>query len=154
MDTPDSASNDALRLKRLLKGAGLRSYRLDPRRRIVNFIGRTREWALVVALNPSWVNISTLVCELPKEPGVRVRLMEWAMQANCKNSLLKYSITETTLLLELDYRAEHVDETVLGNLVGFLQSSAEEQYPRVFRIVNGDDVLESLGRTLEASPAS
>ncbi len=60
----------------------------------------------------------------------------------------------TCLNIELDYRAEHVDETVLGNLVNLLHTVAEQQYPRIFRIVNGDDVLESLGRSLETGIAS
>jgi hypothetical protein len=154
MNPPDSASNDPLRLNRLLKGAGLRSYRLDPKTRMVNFICRTREWALAIRLTPDWLNISTLVCELPKEPGVRARLLEWVMQANRSCSLVKFGISGTCLNLELDYRTEHVDETVLANLINLVHTVAEQQYPRILRIVNGDDVLESLGRALEQGPVS
>jgi hypothetical protein len=66
----------------------------------------------------------------------------------------KFGISGTCLSLELDYRAEHLDETVLAHLIGLVHSIAEQQYPRIFRITNGDDVLESLGRTLEAGSAS
>jgi hypothetical protein len=76
------------------------------------------------------------------------------MQANRSCSLVKFGISGTCLNLELDYRAEHVDETVLANLVNLVHTVAEQQYPRIFRIVNGDDVLESLGRSLETGTAS
>jgi hypothetical protein len=63
-------------------------------------------------------------------------------------------ISGACLNLELDYHTEHIDETLLSNLISLLQTVAEEQYPRIFRIVNGDDVLELLCRTLEAASAS
>jgi hypothetical protein len=154
MNPPDSASNDPLRLDRLLKSAGYRSCRIDAKSRMVNFICRTREWALAIRLTPDWLNITTLVCELPKGPGVRARLLEWVLQVNRNVSLVKFGIAGACLNLELDYRAEHIDETVLFNLIGLVQTVAEEQYPRIFRIVNGDDVLESLGRTLDVGSAS
>jgi hypothetical protein len=138
----------------MLKGAGFRSYRIDAKSRMVNFICRTREWALVIRLTPDWLNITTLVCELPKEPGVRGRLLEAVLEMNRNLPLVKYGISATFLNLELDYRAEHIDETVLAQLIGLVHAMAEQQYPRIFRIVNGDDVLESLERTLEAGSAS
>jgi hypothetical protein len=154
MNPPDSPSNDPLRLNRMLKSAGYRSCRIDAKSRMVNFICRTREWALAIRLTPDWLNITTLVCELPKEPGVRARLLEFVLQTNRNVPLVKFGIAGECVNLELDYRAEHIDEAVLSNLIGLVQSVAEEQYPRIFRIVNGDDVLESLGRTLEAGSAS
>jgi hypothetical protein len=116
---------------------------------MVNFIGRAREWALVVGLTADWLNVTTILCELPNETGMRARLLEWAMQTNRTIVLAKFGVFGQNLELEIDYRAEHVDDAVLGHLVSLLFNLAEEHYPKVFRIVNGDDVLESLERALE-----
>jgi hypothetical protein len=91
---------------------------------------------------------------LPKEPGMRARLLEWAMATNRTMSLAKFSSFGTNLALELDYRAQHVDAEVLGKLIGFLVSVAEERYAQIFRIINGEDVLESLERSIERDAAS
>ncbi len=90
----------------MLKSAGFRSYRIDAKSRRVNFVCRTREWALAIRLTSDCLNVMTPVCELPKEYGVGGRRLKWVLQAN--------------------------------------------RNPRTFGIVNGEDVLESLGRTLEA----
>jgi hypothetical protein len=62
---------------------------------------------------------------------------------------VKFSINnETRLVLEIEYRTEHVDAPTLANLARFLQSTAERMYPKVFRIVSGDDALAALETTL------
>ena len=65
------------------------------------------------------------------------------MAANHKMSLGKF-VKGEGLMLEIEYRAEHVDSEVIGNLMGLALANAEEYYPRLFRIVSGDAVLESL----------
>lgn len=154
MSTPDSSPNWSLRLKRLCKAAGLRSVHLDTAHRGVNIIGRTREWTLVTGLSSDWLNVTTTVCQLPKQIGLRSRMLAWAMATNRSLPLAKFSVLDETLVLELDYRTEHVDDAVFGSLLGMLYSVAEEHYAKVFRIVNGDDVLDSLERSLEGTSIS
>jgi hypothetical protein len=154
MSEPNSAPDAALRLKTLLKGAGLRSFRLDATHRGINFSGRSREWLVAARLTPDWLNLAITVCTLPELTSARDRLLAWAMGRNRSIALLKFAVYENLLLLEADYRAEHLDADVLGNIIGLLNSTAEEQYPAIFRITNGDDVLEKLERAMSQEEAA
>ena len=66
------------------------------------------------------------------------------MRINQKMCLTKFVFGENSLVLELDYRMEHVNAETLGSLVSLVFINAEENYARLFRIVSGDDVLEAL----------
>ena len=149
-----SPPDNTFRLKALLREAGLRSHRLDASYRAVSFLGRTREWLLALRLTADWLNIATTVCEVPREPGVRGRLLEWSMEANPSIVLLKFGTIGNLLVLEADYRAEHIDVEVLKNLAALVHSVAEERYPQVFRIVTGSDVLENLEKSMPQSAPS
>ena len=102
---------------------------------MVNVICWTRESVLGIRVTPDRLNVSTLVCELPKGPGVWARLFEWVLQVNWSRRSTSSASRGRRLNLELDYRAEDIDETVLANLVDLVHTVAEEQYPRIFRIV-------------------
>ena len=136
--------SNGLRLKTLLKETGFKSTRLDASRRLVGFPGRTREWMFVANIYNDWLHIQTYVCEIPTAPGLRAELLDAAMVANHTSSLTKLVKNSAALVLELEYRAEHVDAQVLSNLFSLILANAEEYYPRLFRIVSGDAVLESL----------
>jgi hypothetical protein len=107
------------------------------------YTGRTRDWSFYVNLTNGWLHVHTYVCEIPQAANLRAELLDAAMVANQRMSLTKLVKTDS-LVLELEYREEHVDAEVLGNLLGLALSNAEEYYPRLFRIVSGDAVLESL----------
>jgi hypothetical protein len=147
--TPDGSA----RLKALLKETGLKSTRLDARRRLVSFRGQTREWSFVAGLNNNWLHIHTYVCEIPDAAGLRGELLDVAMTANKAMSLTKFS-KSNGLVLELEYREEHLDTRVLGNLFALAMGNAEEYYPRLFRIVSGDAVLAKLSSGARESTAS
>jgi hypothetical protein len=137
--------NDNIRnLRTLLKSAGYTSCRMGTDRRAMFFSGRTREWNIVARANADWLNIYTIVCTVPDEPGMRARLLEAAMRINQKMLLTKFVVGETSLVLELDYRIEHVDIEAIRGLIGLVHANAEEHYAKLFRIVSGDDVLEAL----------
>ena len=65
------------------------------------------------------------------------------MDMNRQMPLSKF-ISSSGLVLEIDYRADHLDADVLGNLIGLLHANAETHYPKIFRIVSGDETLEKL----------
>lgn len=140
----DNVPNNGLRLKTLLKEADIRSTRFDATRRLVMYPGRTRDWTFNVNIFNGWLHIHTYVCEIPQAANVRAELLEAAMVANQRMSLTKFAKAEA-LIFELEYRDDHIDAEVLGNLFGLVMSNAEEHYPKLFRIVSGDAVLESLG---------
>jgi hypothetical protein len=139
----DHIPSNGLRLKSLLKEAAIQSTRLDATRRLVMYTGRTRDWSFYVNLHNGWLHVHTYLCEIPQAANLRAELLDAAMVANQRMSLTKFVKTDA-LVLELEYREEHVDAEVLGNLIGLALSNAEEYYPRLFRIVSGDAVLESL----------
>lgn len=134
---------DGSRLKVLLKGAGIKSFRMEGGRRVAYFLGRTREWTVVMAFGNGWFSAYSYVCELPPEAGLRMRLLEAVIQANRRMSLTKFS-DGSGLMLEVEYRSEHLDPEVLKNLLNHFYTNAEEFYPQLFRIVSGDEVLKSL----------
>ena len=139
----ENVPSNGLRLKALLKEAGVNSSRLDANRRLVMFTGRTRDWSFYVHLYNGWFHVYAYVCEMPKGAALRVQLLDAAMAANHKMSLTKF-VKGDGLILEVEYREEHIDGEVAGNLLGLALSNAEEYYPRLFRIVSGDAVLETL----------
>ncbi len=144
MDNENSQTGGIQRLKALLKEAGLKSFALDGNRRVMLFGGRSREWTIVARMQDGWLNLYTWMCELPAESGLRARTLEVALALNRQMPLTKF-VGSDALMLELDYRAEHVDAGSLQNLVALLNGNAEEYYPKIFRTVMGDDVLASLG---------
>jgi hypothetical protein len=143
MDDVNPQPDDMGRLRSLLKAAGYTSHRMNATRRAVMFAGRTREWTIVVRACNGWFNAYTVVCSLPDEPGLRARTLETAMALNARMSATKF-VASDCLVLELDYRFEHVDAATLQNLLGLLYANAEEFYPKIFRTVSGDDVLDAL----------
>ncbi len=145
MDTPQS--DPARRLRSLLKAADIASFRITNDLRGMSYTGRTREWLIAARLNDHWFNAYTRICSLPEEPTLRARLMEAVMDMNRQMPLAKF-ITSSGLVLELDYRADHLDAEVIGNLIGLLHANAETHYPKIFRIVSGDDTLEKLEQQL------
>jgi hypothetical protein len=155
MNTPESNRDASNRLKQILKEAGFVSYRLADGVRGLALPGRAREWLLVVRLTDDWCYVRTYVCDLPQEAGLRARLLSWAMEENGRLTMVKFSVAEQTrLVFEIEDRAEHVvDGLALTNLARFLHSTAETAYPKIFRIVSGDETLAEL-ETSMAAPES
>lgn len=144
MESKNPQSEASARLKTLLKDSGLTSYRLNAISRFVPYAGRLRGWTVVAALTPDWLHTHTFVCKIPNEPGLRARLFDSVMVGNTAMSLAKFTARPEGLVLEIDYRAEHMDAAVLANLLGYLYATAEEHYPKIFRIVSGDETLDAL----------
>ena len=149
MNPSDTPSDAALRLKQLLKEANITSHRLDSATRGITFIGRAREWQVTARLSPDWLNVSTSLFRLPAEAGLRAQLLEWALIANRRLALAKVSIDGEVVVLEIDYRAVHVDAAALADIVNFLFQIGEQEYPAAFRIVSGDRRLEALEASLQ-----
>lgn len=137
-----------------MKDAGLTSFRLDARHRGVLLQGRSREWLIGASMNENWLHVYTIVCTIPGEPGIRARLFEALMIANASQTLAKFVAGPGILCLEVDYRAEHIDAAVLNNIVSHVHRTSEEQYPKIFRIVSGDEVLRELGTQLATPEAA
>jgi hypothetical protein len=154
MEQKNPQPEASARLRSLLKEAGLVSFRVDNLRRGLSYRGRSREWLIVACLTAEWLHVYTLVCDIPEEAGLRARLFETTMRANTAMTLTKFAAPPQGLVLEIDYRAEHVDAMVLRNLLGYLHWAAEEHYPKVFRIVSGDETLKALESTLSSSEAA
>ena len=149
-----SKPNPPDRLAVLLGETGYVSWDVGNGCRGFAFPGRAREWFLVARLTPEWCYLWTYVCDVPTEAGLRARLLSHAMEENGIVTGVKFSVNnETRLVLEIEYRTEHVDAPLMGQLTRYLQATAERMYPKVFRIVSGDDALAALETTLAQQDA-
>jgi hypothetical protein len=144
MRSSDSDSGRAARLKKQLAVAGFPSFRLGPDARGIAVGGRHRDWLVAVSDADDWLHATTVVCRMPAEAGAQTRLLLHVMRLNRTLNLVKFSLSDKELSLEADYRAQHADNTVTGELLRHLTAVAEEQYPAIFRIISGDDVLKAL----------
>ena len=134
-----------LRLRSLLSDADLTGKQVGGAAYDVCIPASLREWVGNVRMTDAWVSLRTFVVALPESPRVRARLLEAAMLANGRMSLSKFSLADDgSLCLEIEYRQEHLDSSVLRNLVCLAVKVGEAEYPRLFRIVTGEAALDSL----------
>ena len=145
--------NTSNQLRKLLKEAGLRSSRLDASRRLVMFNGRTRDWSFSVNLYNGWFHAHAYVCEVPAASGLRAEIFDAMMVANQKISLTEF-VKSSGLYLEFEYRLEHLDGGTVSNLFGLAVEQVEEHYPRLFRLVTGDSVLDALEKQTAIASAT
>jgi hypothetical protein len=122
-------------------------------RRLVPFTGRYRDWSFAVSLDSEWLTIQAFVCKLPDIATLKAALLEEAMAINHRIAIGKFALAGA-LSLEAEYRAEHIDAEVLSNILTLLHNTAEEHYPRLFRVMSGDATLESLGNDLNLKDAA
>ena len=107
------------------------------------FTGRTRDWSFSENAYNGWFHAHAYVCEVPAAGGLRAELFDAMMVANQNMSLTKF-VKSSGLYLEFEYRLEHLDGGTVSNLFGLAIDQAEEYYPRLFRVVTGDSVLDAL----------
>jgi len=88
---------------------------------------------------------------LPEPAGLKATLTDRLLELNDSMSVAKFTKSGSTVTLDLEYREEHVDAAVLGNLLGLLQTLAEQHYPELFRIAAGDATLTTLQEAFERS---
>ncbi len=146
--TPDDQSN----LKGLFREAGLKYQTVDRERVEVVLGGPYRPWTIVASLSEHWLSLSTTVCRVPELPGQKAELSELLMRLNDEIVLAKYARRGGSVVLELEYRAEHVNADTMHGLVTLISTCADGQYPRVFRVVTGDETLARLGKQFAAIP--
>lgn len=91
--------SNGLRLKTLLKEAGLKSTHVDASRRLVIFPRAHAHWTFFVSVYNGWLFIHTYVCEIPEVSGLRSQLFDAAMIANQSMSLTKF-VKSVALALE------------------------------------------------------
>ncbi len=154
MDASQSPHDPARRLRTLLRDAEILSFRGANGSRVAIFSSRTREWNINYRISEGWFMMRTFICDLPTEPGRCAKLIEHLMRENARYSLVKFTAAATTLTLDCEYRDEHVDRKVVGDLTGFMLTTLNERYPAIFRIATGDDVLAQLDYTAAQNEAA
>jgi hypothetical protein len=134
-----------LRLRSLLCDAHLSAKQVGGAAYDVCIPAALREWVVSVRMTEAWVSLRTYVLALPDSAEPRAALLEAAMHANGRMSLTKFSLAdENALHLDLEYRQEHLDSSVLRNLVCLAVKVGEAEYPRLFRIATAEAALDSL----------
>ena len=137
----------------MLEEAEMRAKRIGASSYDVMFTSDLREWAVNVRLNDSWVMLRTFVMALPPGAPRRLALLEAALQANASLSLAKFSVTEDrSLVIDLEYRDEHLNSEILRNLIGLVVRVGDDNYPKLFRIATGDTALEALETAFKKPP--
>jgi hypothetical protein len=137
----------------MLEEAGLRAKRVGASSYDVMFTSDLREWAVNIRLNESWLMLRTFVMVLPPGTPRRLALLEAALQANASLSLAKFSATEDrSLVIDLEYRDEHLGAETLRNLIGLVVRVGDDHYPKMFRIATGDAALEALESAFKKPP--
>ncbi len=141
--------NNSSELKRLIKASGY-EYEADNCDRVeMVFCGPYRPWSMRATLSEHWLWLGVYICDLPESPGRRAALADLLMRLNDENALAKYSFNESTVFLELHYGSEHADAHTVSGLVSLMTACANEDYPRIVRLLTGDETLEQLGRQLQ-----
>jgi hypothetical protein len=143
MTSDNSAELDG-RLKALLDEGDFNAKQVGSATYNVSFRGKLREWAVVTRLTGDWVLLRSYVMRLPHSAPVRSMLFQTALEINGALPLGKLSIEGDGLYLEVEYRSEHLNSSLLGNLLGLLVDVGDAEYPRLFRIAAGDMILKAL----------
>ena len=149
MDDETSARNDRRKLKALLDANQYVGARFGERGYDLPFSGRFRDWHVRAHFHNSWLALTTYVMALPESESLRAKLACLLLELNDAMSLAKFTKSGETLTLDLEYRQEHIDATVLRNLMSLLHALAEEHYPELFRIAAGDATLANLQAAFE-----
>lgn len=72
------------------------------------------------------------------------------MRFNARHILSKYSFHNDNVILELQYRHEHLNADSMKGVVSLLTSTANDDYPRIVRALSGDATLERLERSFKS----
>jgi hypothetical protein len=142
-------SNNSI-LKRLIREAGYSYQTVDRQRVELLFGGPYRPWTVILTLDQHWLNLWVYVCGLPEAPGQRAELAEQLMHLNAQHVLAKYSFHHSDVILELQYRHEHLNSDSMTGVVSLLTSIADADYPRIVRLLSGDATLERLERSFKS----
>jgi hypothetical protein len=147
--TPGNQSN----LKRLIREAGYTYQTVDRRRVELLFAGPYRPWTVATSLTEQWFWASTYVCAIPEPPGRKAELSDLLLRLNQENAIVKYAYHDDTVYLQAQYRAEHTDAEAMRGLVGALIACANDDYPRIVRVLTGDETLKRLERQFNDTTA-
>lgn len=149
---PEEAEEPLVDLKSLLDQAQLESFDLGSGWFSVLFEAELRCWCIKIHVSHGWLFLGTQMMRLPKEPSVRAVTLDLMARLNFKAPAAKFSATPSDeVLLELEYRIEHVDAAVLGNLIRMLLQIAETEYARLARVVVGHPALQGLDAAFKRS---
>jgi hypothetical protein len=140
--------NDAPRnrraLKALLDANGYRAHRISDCGYEVPFSGKLRDWHIRARIYNGWLSLNTYLMEIPAKGPQRSELLERMLEVNDVMNIAKFSKSQETLSLDVEYREEHVDAAAFNGLILLMHSLCEQYYPELFRIASGDSALESL----------
>ena len=141
-DGATAAEEPAVDLKALLDEAQFESVDLGSGRFSVPFSAGLRTWLVDVYATKEWFSLHTHVMRLPKGAPARAVVLDLMAGLNFRVPLAKFSVRRRdAVMLELEYRTEHVDAEVLGNLIRMLVQIGEAEYPGLARVLASDPKL-------------
>lgn len=137
------------RLKSLISANNYKAFHVVAASYMMPFGGKYRDWQVRTHIQNGWLCFSAQIMELPETVGVRNALLEKVLELNGAISLAKFSCGGNALRLELEYRDEHMDASVFGNLTSYYHGLLEQHYPELFRIASGAATLTALQNAFE-----
>ncbi|HZV78910.1 MAG TPA: hypothetical protein VFF60_04775 [Candidatus Binatus sp.] len=128
----------------LMAGVGLKYLRHREDLYTVAFDAELRTWKVQLWFANGWLRARAFVMRAPKSGLIRAQLLQAALRVSAI-SIPHFCIDdEDGLYLGLDERLENLNPDVLRSLIFALLGVAQNEYPRLFRMVTREDVLTSL----------
>jgi len=144
-DTGAESDEPEFDLKALLDEAKVDSIDLGSGCYQVDFAAEMRTWNIYASASRGWLQLCTHVMTLPKAPGARALTLDLMARLSRKVPLAKFSASRRDcVVLELQYRTEHVDAEALDKLIGLLLQIAEDEYPGLLWVAEGKPALQAL----------
>ena len=142
--TSDNSAELDRRLKALLDEGDFNVKQVGSATYDISFRGELREWTVTTRLTETWVLLRSYVMRIPESVPVRSMLLQHALEINGDLPLGKLSIEGDCLYFDVEYRTEHLDSSVLSNLLRLTVYVGDDEYPKLFRIASGDVMLKAL----------
>lgn len=150
-DGPSDSKND--RLTQLIHASGFGGYADSDGAFRIPFLDEHRSWEMLVRSCSGWITFRTPILMLPKSLGRRAAMLDAAMRLNADVAVGKYAVAyESALVLDAEYREDHVDGRVMRNLISMMSRIAADHYPRLARIAMCSEQLDALERAFHDGP--
>jgi hypothetical protein len=127
-----------------MAGAGLKYQRQGEGLYTVAFDAELRTWKVQLLFKTGWLRARAFVLRAPKGGPVRAQLLQAALRLSAI-AIPHFCIDdEDGLYIGLDERFENLESKGLRSLIFALLAVAQNEYPRLFRMLTQEDALTSL----------
>lgn len=133
-------------LHRLLAESDLEYHVMGKTSAMVPIWSRLRSWNVELFESNGWICMRAHVMSVPAAPAAKAALVDAAMRSNADLTVWRFTVgaRSRVLLLEGEYRAEHLDGEGLAGLVSLVRSSVDKQYEALVKVALAPAPLDAL----------